>query len=417
MIMRTCWPKNVSKKMTNLISRKYIQSGCACNKIQWDEAVKQMKTQRLVNTSLANMAKNSVFLVSWKLRHKLLVSSSETNSPKGWKVAVEGCFFNWRRCVPQEKTKASLCTSPENTWLVKEYQSRLSMLKPSIPKNRHFIQNRRSSFLIAKPRGRKSFPSQRFLSTWRRINSFRWVEMPTQGSNSSISDSPKYKYASTANMTKSKQREAFLLSQSRLMKAESKLEVEKKIGKIFDQANTKADGKLSRKEFVTWYMSVFDASNDLPVDKLTTEDTVDPPTEDTVDPPTEDTVDPPTKDQLNAYSLRVVLPFFAFGFLDNSLMIMFGETIDIALSQRFACSMMISAGLGNTISDAIGVLGSDSIDRAAVRIDDALGTTLKTPLMTQKQLLLPVVRRRKTVYQTVGIVAGCLAGMFPLLFI
>jgi len=257
------------------------------------------------------------------------------------------------------------------------------------------VINERSSSLY-----RKSSSTTHLFSTARRSTYFNRMRMSTKPPKSH-NDPPEPKGCSTSNMTEKEQREAFLLTGSRLIEPETKLDIEERISKIFEQVDTNNNGVLCKEEFVSWYMSVYDAAKDSPAHKL----------------PVEDAPDPPTSAQLNAYSLRVMLPFFAFGFIDNSLMIMFGECIDIALSQKLACSMMISAGLGNTISDAIGVLGSDSIDRVAGRIDDAMGTALRTPTMTQKQLKLTIVKRRKTIFQAVGIVAGCLVGMFPLIFI
>jgi hypothetical protein len=50
-----------------------------------------------------------------------------------------------------------------------------------------------------------------------------------------------------------------------------------------------------------------------------------------------------------------MFPFIGFGFLDNFIMIIAGESIEANLGVTFHLSVMACAALGNTISDAAGV--------------------------------------------------------------
>lgn len=50
-----------------------------------------------------------------------------------------------------------------------------------------------------------------------------------------------------------------------------------------------------------------------------------------------------------------VVPFFAFGFMDNFLMISFGEAVDQYLCVQLGLSTMFAAAIGNLISDMVGI--------------------------------------------------------------
>lgn len=49
------------------------------------------------------------------------------------------------------------------------------------------------------------------------------------------------------------------------------------------------------------------------------------------------------------------VPFIGFGFLDNFLMIVFGDLIDSTLCVALNFSTMAAAAIGNTISDGAGI--------------------------------------------------------------
>jgi len=291
--------------------------------------------------------------------------------------------------------KSNICLSGQGVEQSRHIYRKLSFP----PSKRHLTLHPRSSSLFGKACRWGFVPFSRSLSTLKqRASSDR--KYSTDKKPDSTSPNEQDQRDPPAELTEPKQYEIFSLTGSNPKGVpETEAELKKRINHIFDKADTNSDGYISREEFQHWYIILSSSganSSEAPLCNI---------------------VEPPTKAQLDAYSWRVMLPFFAFGFIDNFLMIMCGECIDIGLSQKFACSMMISAGLGNAISDAVGVLASDTIDRITGRVDDAMGTALKTPMMTEKQLRLKVVKRRKTIFQTVGIVAGCLVGMFPLIFI
>jgi len=178
--------------------------------------------------------------------------------------------------------------------------------------------------------------------------------------------------------------------------------VEARLKKMFENADTDGDGDLTQEEFESWFRRGLDSS--------TQRFTFDEPGKITADEESQDKVEPPTKKELRAYSLRVALPFFGFGFIDNSIMILCGDLIDLTLSQRFGVSMLFSAGLGNVLADSLGVYTSDLIEKTS-------GKVSPKSKLTPNQRMMKCTRRRKTIFRVVGICTGCLAGMFPLLFL
>lgn len=332
-----------------------------------------------------------------KVTNEELVSHHEINHQQERREANFFCRHSAVQLPPKNLKgwKSSICHSRQ-----KEKHSRQAKGIFLFPASRyHFTHNRRSSSFFGGASRLGFVPFSSLVSTWEhRLSSAR--KYSTDKKSDSTAPDEENERCPTAELSEPKQYEVFSLAGSNPKGApETEFELHKRINRIFDKADTNSDGYISREEFHMWYKKVcsYEAKSSEVI-------------------PSE-IVEPPTKAQLDAYSWRVMIPFFAFGFIDNFLMIMCGECIDIGLSQKFACSMMISAGLGNAFSDAVGVLASDTIDRVTGRVDDAMGTALATPMMNEKQLRLKVVKRRKTIFQTVGIVAGCLVGMFPLIFI
>jgi len=179
--------------------------------------------------------------------------------------------------------------------------------------------------------------------------------------------------------------------------------LEARLKKMFENADTDGDGDLTQEEFDSWFRRGLDSS--------TQRFTFDEPGKITADEESQEKVEPPTKAELRAYSLRVALPFFGFGFIDNSIMILCGDLVDLTLSQRFGVSMLFSAGLGNVFADSLGVYTSDLIEKTSNKISPKSGK------LTPNQQMMKCTRRRKTIFRIVGISTGCLAGMFPLLFL
>lgn len=95
---------------------------------------------------------------------------------------------------------------------------------------------------------------------------------------------------------------------------------------------------------------------------------------------------------------------FVFGFIDNFILVIAGDAIDQTISAKFGFSTMFSAGLGNTISDAIGELCGGMIGAAVL-------------LLTGKSNEDKVPHWVVATAGVAGIVIGCLVGMVPLLWI
>ncbi|XP_035826405.1 transmembrane protein 65 [Aplysia californica] len=118
----------------------------------------------------------------------------------------------------------------------------------------------------------------------------------------------------------------------------------------------------------------------------------------------------PTRQQLKQVALHQALPFIGFGFLDNFLMIVAGEYIDVTLGAAFGISTMAAAAWGNLISD-VGGLGSASyVESLASKVG------VRSPHLSPKQVDMSSTKWASNMGKVVGVVIGCLLGMFPLLF-
>ncbi|KAL7739266.1 hypothetical protein ACLKA6_008734 [Drosophila palustris] len=121
--------------------------------------------------------------------------------------------------------------------------------------------------------------------------------------------------------------------------------------------------------------------------------------------------EPPTAGQLYQIFFVNAVPFIAFGFLDNFIMISAGEYIESSLGHFITLSTMAAAGFGNTISDIIGITTASYVED----ICQMLG--LKQPRITAAQFELKSSRRASSWGRIIGITLGCLIGMCPLWFI
>ena len=63
----------------------------------------------------------------------------------------------------------------------------------------------------------------------------------------------------------------------------------------------------------------------------------------------------PTNNHLYRLAIQQGLPFVGFGFLDNFIMIVAGESIETFLGASLVISTMAAAALGNTLSDVFGI--------------------------------------------------------------
>ncbi|VVC98578.1 unnamed protein product [Leptidea sinapis] len=122
------------------------------------------------------------------------------------------------------------------------------------------------------------------------------------------------------------------------------------------------------------------------------------------------TVPKPSTKELLHLSLANSIPFIGFGFLDNFIMIIAGDSIESSMSAYITLSTMAAAALGNTFSDVIGIGSSYYVERAAALVG------LGAPALSPVQLDMPVSRRFANLGRVLGITLGCFLGMIPLLF-
>ncbi|XP_055697084.1 uncharacterized protein LOC129798122 isoform X1 [Phlebotomus papatasi] len=120
---------------------------------------------------------------------------------------------------------------------------------------------------------------------------------------------------------------------------------------------------------------------------------------------------PPTSSQKLQLFLVNGLPFIGFGFLDNFMMIVCGDYIEQTLGGYMCLSTMAAAGLGNTISDVVGLGSAVYVERLC----EVMG--FKVPPLSKFQMEMKESRRSASFGRILGITIGCLIGMFPLLFI
>lgn len=113
--------------------------------------------------------------------------------------------------------------------------------------------------------------------------------------------------------------------------------------------------------------------------------------------------------QLWKYFVVTAVPFVGFGFADNSIMILAGEWLDLQLGSTLHLSTLAAAGIGNLISDVIGVGLGGVIEESAARMG------IPPHGMTEAQLQLKQSKIAYGLGGVLGITVGCLLGMFPLL--
>lgn len=102
--------------------------------------------------------------------------------------------------------------------------------------------------------------------------------------------------------------------------------------------------------------------------------------------------------------LSVTIAFIIFGFIDNALMVLFGDAIDKYFINLGITNTMLAAGLGNTFSDAIGILSGRWVEKIV---------HMKLPPVADGDLS----KAQIVSSETFGIIIGCLLGLIPLYFI
>ena len=128
----------------------------------------------------------------------------------------------------------------------------------------------------------------------------------------------------------------------------------------------------------------------------------------------------PAPPALKDWLIRFVSKFvgsFVFGFIDNFIMVVAGGAIDAHIGGLIGGALgstvntgMLAAGLGNTMSDAVGELASNSIESAM----DKMG--LDPQAVTDEEVAAGPLWMRFLDKQAsvIGIILGCLVGLFPL---
>jgi len=117
----------------------------------------------------------------------------------------------------------------------------------------------------------------------------------------------------------------------------------------------------------------------------------------------------PTLAQLVSVSFQVGLPFIGFGFVDNFLMIIAGDFIESWIGVVVPISTMAAAGLGNAVSDVVGISLAHHIESFSMKF-------VKVPKLTPEQWNLRLVNWVAVISKSLSIFVGCIIGMAPLLF-
>ncbi|CAF2917823.1 unnamed protein product [Rotaria sp. Silwood2] len=113
--------------------------------------------------------------------------------------------------------------------------------------------------------------------------------------------------------------------------------------------------------------------------------------------------------QLAVVFLETGLPYIGFGFVDNFVMLVAGETIEAFFGVAFCLSTMAAAALGNAVSDVMGIGLADRIERTCGHFLGAFGT--KPPKLTTDQWGQRSVQRTQLLSKVICIFVGCLLDM------
>jgi len=167
------------------------------------------------------------------------------------------------------------------------------------------------------------------------------------------------------------------------------------LDRAFDEADVDGDGSVSREEFRNWTTRRY-ASAAAPADAAAA----------ATGSASEAA---PGGQQLRRLALKIGIPFIGFGFLDNAIMITAGDSIDATFGATLGLSALAAAGLGNLVSDVVGIQASTVIENVAAK-------RLPEPGLSPAQLGTSSARVAVAVASMIGISIGCVLGMCPLLF-
>ena len=118
-----------------------------------------------------------------------------------------------------------------------------------------------------------------------------------------------------------------------------------------------------------------------------------------------------TSRQLSAVALGNFIPFIGFGFIDNVIMIFAGDFIDVKIGAYLGITIMAAAAMGNMVADIAGLSLAGYIETFSSKLSFVQAN------LSTKQQSFKSVKLAKYGGCIVGVMIGCLIGMFPLLFI
>jgi hypothetical protein len=116
-----------------------------------------------------------------------------------------------------------------------------------------------------------------------------------------------------------------------------------------------------------------------------------------------------TRYQIKWLFIRQFVPFIAFGFSSNAVLLLTGDAIDRTLGVALGISALCSAGLANAVSDTVGMLSTAPLQRLTDR--------LRFPDVEVSPGQQGAANTVNAVGQITGMILGCLLGMVTLLFI
>jgi hypothetical protein len=119
--------------------------------------------------------------------------------------------------------------------------------------------------------------------------------------------------------------------------------------------------------------------------------------------------EPPSRSQLMKLGLVAAVPCFTFGFLDNAIMLVAGEQIEANLGMSLGLSAMACAAMGNIVADTTGQVSGGTVERL-------LRPVLPCANLSAAQRATASATRVHALGGALGIIVGCVFGMFPLLF-
>lgn len=122
-------------------------------------------------------------------------------------------------------------------------------------------------------------------------------------------------------------------------------------------------------------------------------------------------VTPPTGKQLRQLFVNSMVPFIAFGFVDNTVLIYSGDYIDNTMGVLFGLPTLAAAASGQVFSDTCGVMCGGTIEAICLKLG------LPLPGLTDEQCRLGITKRITIAGSVVGVVMGCSLGMCNLFLI